>query len=69
MSGRRRLPILLNMDKDKDGALARRGGEDIAAFVEAARNAPAPAQSGRWTADLLLMSGAVGRTLSRSAER
>jgi hypothetical protein len=35
------------MDKDKDGALAKRGGEDIAAFVQAARNAPAPTQSGR----------------------
>ena len=35
------------MDKDKDGALARRGGEDIAAFVEAAKKVPAPAQSGR----------------------
>jgi hypothetical protein len=35
------------VDKDKDGALARRGGEDIAAFVEAAKKVPAPAQSGR----------------------
>ena len=35
------------MDKDKDGALARRGGENIAAFVEAAKEVPAPAQSGR----------------------
>ena len=35
------------MDKDKDGALARRGGEDIAAFVEAAKKVPAPAASGR----------------------
>src|SRR5271154_808855 len=36
------------MDKDKDGALARRtGADDIAAFVEAARKVPAPASSGR----------------------
>jgi len=35
------------MDKDKDSALARRGGEGIAAFVEAAKKVPAPAQSGR----------------------
>jgi hypothetical protein len=35
------------MDKDKDSALARRGGEGIAAFVEAARKVPAPAASGR----------------------
>jgi hypothetical protein len=35
------------MDKDKDSALARRGGEDIAAFVEAAKKVPAPAASGR----------------------
>ena len=38
----------IGMDKDKDGALARRSGnEDIAAFVEAAKKAPAPAASGR----------------------
>jgi len=36
------------MDKDKDGALARRGGaDDIAAFVEAAKQIPAAAASGR----------------------
>jgi len=35
------------MDKDKDSALARRGGEAIAAFVEAAKKVPAPASSGR----------------------
>jgi hypothetical protein len=36
------------MDKDKDGALARRGGGgDIAAFVEAAKKVPAPSESGR----------------------
>jgi hypothetical protein len=35
------------MDKDKDSALARRGGEGIAAFVEAAKKVPAPAASGR----------------------
>ena len=36
------------MDKDKDAPLARRsGGEDVAAFVEAARATPAPATSGR----------------------
>src|ERR1700691_3820790 len=36
------------MDKDKDGALARRAGaNDIAAFVEAAKKVPAPASSGR----------------------
>ncbi len=36
------------MDKDKDGALARRtGADDIAAFVAAARKVPAPASSGR----------------------
>ena len=36
------------MNKDKDGALAKPGGgDDIAAFVEAAKKAPAPAQSGR----------------------
>ena len=35
------------VDKDKDSALARRGGEGIAAFVEAAKKVPAPAQSGR----------------------
>ena len=36
------------MDKDKDGALARRSGaDDIAAFVEAAKKVPAPAASGR----------------------
>ena len=37
----------MDKDKDRDGALARRGGEDIAAFVEAAKKVPAPAQSGR----------------------
>ncbi len=37
------------LDKDKNGALAKRSvGEEIAAFVEAARNVPAPAWSGRW---------------------
>ena len=35
------------MNKDKDGALARRGGEDIAAFVEAAKKVPTPGRSGR----------------------
>jgi hypothetical protein len=36
------------MDKDKDGALARRTGADhIAAFVEAAKKVPATAGSGR----------------------
>ena len=36
------------MDKDKDGALAKRSrSDDIAAFVDAAKKAPAPAQSGR----------------------
>src|SRR5271167_326123 len=36
------------MDKDMDGALARRtGADDIAAFVEAAKRVPAPAASGR----------------------
>jgi hypothetical protein len=36
------------MDKDKDGALAKRtGADDIAAFVEAARKVPAPSSSGR----------------------
>src|SRR5271156_130939 len=36
------------MNKDKDGALARRtGADDIAAFVEAAKKVPAPAGSGR----------------------
>jgi hypothetical protein len=36
------------MDKDKDGALARRNGADrIAAFVEAAKSVPSPAASGR----------------------
>jgi hypothetical protein len=36
------------MDKDKDGALARRSGvADIAAFVEAAARAPVQAPSGR----------------------
>ena len=36
------------MDKDKDGALARRSGADgIAAFVEAAKKTPALAPSGR----------------------
>src|ERR1700691_628938 len=36
------------MDKDKDGALARRAGaNDIAAFVDAAKKVPAPASSGR----------------------
>ena len=35
------------MDKDKDSAVVRRGGEDIAAFVDAAKKAPAPAASGR----------------------
>src|SRR5271156_965953 len=36
------------MNKDKDGRLARRkGGEDIAAFVEAAKKVPAPVSSGR----------------------
>ena len=36
------------MDKNKDGALAKRtGADDIAAFVEAARKVPAPASSGR----------------------
>jgi len=35
------------VDKDKDSALARRGGEDIAAFVDAAKKVHAPAQSGR----------------------
>ena len=36
------------MDKDKNGALTNRGGgEDIAAFVEAAKKVPAPSASGR----------------------
>jgi hypothetical protein len=36
------------MDKDKDGALAKRGGaDDVAAFVEAAKKVPASAASGR----------------------
>ena len=35
------------MDKDKNGALTKSGGEAIAAFVEAARKTPAPAGSGR----------------------
>src|SRR5258707_15303057 len=35
------------MDKDKDSPLVRRGGEGIAAFVEAAKKVPAPAASGR----------------------
>jgi hypothetical protein len=35
------------MDKDKDSPLVRRGSEDIAAFVDAAKKVPAPAQSGR----------------------
>ncbi len=36
------------MDKDKDSPLVRRsGGEGVAAFVEAAKKVPAPAQSGR----------------------
>jgi hypothetical protein len=36
------------MNKNKDGAITRRsGGQDIAAFVEAARKAPAPTQSGK----------------------
>jgi hypothetical protein len=36
------------VDKDKDGALTNSGGgENIAAFVEAAKKVPAPAQSGR----------------------
>ncbi len=36
------------MDRNKDGPVVRRnGGEDIAAFVEAARNVPAPGASGR----------------------
>ena len=35
------------MDKDKNGALTGASGEDIAAFVEAAKKVPAPAQSGR----------------------
>ena len=36
------------MNEDKDGALAKPGhAEDIAAFVEAAKKVPAPAQSGR----------------------
>jgi len=36
------------MDKDKDAPLARRtGGDDIDAFVEAARRTPAPSQSAR----------------------
>jgi hypothetical protein len=37
----------MDKDKDKESALARRGGEDIAAFVEAAKKVPAPAGSGR----------------------
>ena len=38
----------MGVDKDKDGALARRSGSDgIAAFVEAARKVPAPGESGR----------------------
>jgi hypothetical protein len=38
----------MDKNKNKDSALARRSGdEDIAAFVEAARKAPAPARSGR----------------------
>jgi hypothetical protein len=40
MSGKR-------VDKDKDGAVAKRGAEDIAAFVEAAKKVPASASSGR----------------------
>ncbi len=36
------------LDKDKNGALTNRsGGEDIAAFVEAAKKVPAPGGSGR----------------------
>ncbi len=36
------------MDKNKDGALARRSGvDDITAFVEAAKKVPAPPASGR----------------------
>jgi hypothetical protein len=36
------------VDKDKNGALTNRsGGEDIAAFVEAAKKTPAPGASGR----------------------
>jgi hypothetical protein len=36
------------VDKDKENAVTRRrGGDDIAAFVEAAKKTPAPAQSGR----------------------
>ena len=36
------------MDKDKDSALTRHsGGEDINAFIDAARKAPAPGGSGR----------------------
>ena len=38
----------MDTDKDKDGALARRGGaDDIASFVEAAKKVPTPAASGR----------------------
>ena len=38
----------MGMDKDKDGALTRgSGADDIAAFVEAAKKVPAPAESGR----------------------
>jgi hypothetical protein len=39
--------IGLVMDKDKDGPLTNRTGEAIAAFVDAAKKVPAPAQSGR----------------------
>jgi hypothetical protein len=35
------------MDKDKNSALTNRSGEGIAAFVDAAKNVPAPARSGR----------------------
>jgi hypothetical protein len=35
------------VDKDKDSALARPGDGDIAAFVKAAKSAPAPGGSGR----------------------
>src|SRR5271166_6593194 len=38
----------MGVDKDKDGAITRPGGgDDIAAFVEAAKKTLAPAQSGR----------------------
>ena len=35
------------MDKDKNSPLTKSGGEAIAAFVDAAKKVPAPAQSGR----------------------